>query len=678
MFSVAIDIGGTFTDVVISDQRNKFFISKTPSTPKDPSISFIEAIKIALNLADTNPELIELVLHGSTIATNSILENDFSKTALITTDGFKHILEIGRAEIPREENLYSWKKPMRPIFTKDIFEISERTNKNGKVEKKINLKELKQIIKKLINEKYISIAVVFLHSYLNSNNEKYVLKEIKKHFSHYTLSSEVLPIFREYERLSVTLLNALIQPIVGNYIKNILLKLKNLNINSPLFIMKSNGGVFSPDEASKFGIHMALSGPAAGTKGAAFLGKMVGLENLITIDIGGTSADISVINSGEPKIKNATKIAENPLSLSVVDIHTIGAGGGSIASVAQNGAIIVGPKSAGADPGPASYGKGGELPTVTDANLILGRIPPHLLDGSVSLDIVAAKKSMLKYIAKPLGTNIYEASLGIIDIINENMNNALRLMSVEKGLDPSNYVLTSFGGAGPIHGCSLLRLLSAKCLFIPRFPGTLCANGLLSTDLVYDFVLTRIQKSNNYNFKEMEIIFNNLLKNAETRFLKDKVLKSNQKIIRSVDLRYTDQGNELNVEFPSGKIDQKLIDLILSNFHKLHKSLYTFSNDNKPVDFVNFRLKAIGKRNYLLPPKIEFSKNKKPSINGVRQVYIENGEKKEIPIFFRDYLKANHEIIGPAIIEQLDSTTFILSNQIGKVDIFGNILVKEI
>ena len=678
MYSIAIDIGGTFTDIIISDGKDNFSIAKVPSTPFDPSISFINAVELALKLEKINASKIDTVFHGSTVATNAIIEKKFSKTALLTTKGFRHIFEIGRGEIPREKNLYSWTKPKRPILAKDIYEIDERINKYGKIEKSINIKYLNKLIKHLVKEKYLSIAIVFIHSYLNSNNEKIISKELKNHFSKISISSEVLPIFREYERTSVTVLNALIQPIVGNYIEKITSKMKELQINSPLFIMKSNGGVYPPDEAKNFGIHMALSGPAAGTKGAAFLGKMIGLKNLITIDIGGTSADVSIINNYNPQIKTSTKINENPLPLPVIDIHTIGAGGGSIASVTENGSIVVGPNSAGADPGPASYGKGGKLPTVTDANLILGRIPPYLLGGKIKLDIKAAEKAIDKYVAKPLGTNIYQAAIGIIDIINENMNNALKLMSVEKGLDPANYALAAFGGAGPIHGGFLLRLLAAKCLFIPRYPGILCANGLLSTDLIYDFVITRIQKSNNYNFLEMDKIFSQLTIKAKERFAKDNVSKINQRFIRSIDLKYSGQGNELNVEFPSGKINSNIINKVINNFHNLHKKLYTFSNLNKSVDIVNFRIKAIGKRDYFYPPKIKKAKTKQPDFSRRRSVYAENGKLKNIPVFDKENLFANHEVIGPAIIEQEDSTIFILKNQQGRVDLFGNILVKEI
>ena len=452
-FSIAIDIGGTFTDSVIANKKGKVFkVAKTASTPSNPSQGFIKSVTKVLKLADVDPSSVEVVLHGSTVVTNAILENKGAKTALITTKGFRHVLEIGRAEIPRESNLYGWIKPNRPIKPRDIFEVSERIRYDGTIFLPLDISNLNDIVKVLKEENYDAVAISLIHSYANPTHEKQLGRELSKLLPNIeiSLSFEVLPIFREYERAMATVINASVQPIVSSYMKELTSELACLKINAPLFIMKSNGGIFTPKEAAKYGVHMALSGPAAGMSGAAYTGSIAGYKNLITIDMGGTSADVALVKGGMLQTSTGARINHQPLALPIIDIHTIGAGGGSIASVAKNGAILVGPESAGATPGPAAYNLGGTHPTVTDANLILGRIPPHLLGGTVLLDKNAAYKAIDEFVAKPLGTNVIEASLGIIKIVNETMHGALKLMSVERGLDPADFILTAFGGAGPV------------------------------------------------------------------------------------------------------------------------------------------------------------------------------------------------------------------------------------
>jgi len=451
-FSIAIDIGGTFTDSVIANKNGKIFkVAKTASTPANPSEGFMKSVAKVLKLAGVDPSSVEVVLHGSTVVTNAILENKSARTALITTKGFRHVLEIGRAEIPRESNLYGWVKPNRPIKPRDIFEVPERIRYDGTVSLPLDISNLSQIVKIICEDNYDAVAISLMHSYANPSHEKQLGKELRKLLPdiEISLSFEVLPIFREYERAMATVINASVQPIVGSYMKKLTAELKGLKINAPLFIMKSNGGIFTPKEAAKFGVHMALSGPAGGMSGAAYTGSIAGHKNLITIDMGGTSADVALVKDGLLQTSTGARINNQPLALPIIDIHTIGAGGGSIASVAKNGAILVGPESAGATPGPAAYNQGGLRPTVTDANLILGRIPPHLLGGTVPLDEKAAYKAIDEFVAKPLGTNVIEASLGIIKIVNETMLGALKLMSVERGLNPADFVLTAFGGAGP-------------------------------------------------------------------------------------------------------------------------------------------------------------------------------------------------------------------------------------
>ncbi len=679
-FSIAIDIGGTFTDSVIANKKgNVFKVAKTASTPSNPSQGFIKSVTNVLKLADVNPSSVEVVLHGSTVVTNAILENKGAKTALITTKGFRHVLEIGRAEIPRESNLYGWIKPNRPIKPRDIFEVSERIRYDGTIFLPLDISNLNDIVKVLKEENYDAVAISLIHSYANPTHEKQLGRELSKLLPNIeiSLSFEVLPIFREYERAMATVINASVQPIVSSYMKELTSELACLKINAPLFIMKSNGGIFTPKEAAKYGVHMALSGPAAGMSGAAYTGSIAGYKNLITIDMGGTSADVALVKGGMLQTSTGARINHQPLALPIIDIHTIGAGGGSIASVAKNGAILVGPESAGATPGPAAYNLGGTRPTVTDANLILGRIPPHLLGGTVLLDKNAAYKAIDEFVAKPLGTNVIEASLGIIKIVNETMHGALKLMSVERGLDPADFILTAFGGAGPVHGGDLMRLLSASGLLIPRYPGILCANGLLTTDLKYDFALTKLQRANKYDYNAMNLVFEDLEKSAQLRLSEDRVSLDRRVINRAVDLRYAGQGTELTVSFPQGLVTKETTQVAVKKFHDLHKQLYTFSDDNSPVEIINLRVQALGKSDHIGPPLIMKSESIEPKRKSVRRVVIDQTGYEDVSVFDRESLLNGHEILGPAIIDQLDSTTLILRNQKLKVDKFGNLLIRE-
>ena len=679
-FSIAIDIGGTFTDSVIANKKgNVFKVAKTASTPSNPSQGFIKSVTNVLKLADVNPSSVEVVLHGSTVVTNAILENKGAKTALITTKGFRHVLEIGRAEIPRESNLYGWIKPNRPIKPRDIFEVSERIRYDGTIFLPLDISNLNDIVKVLKEENYDAVAISLIHSYANPTHEKQLGRELSKLLPNIeiSLSFEVLPIFREYERAMATVINASVQPIVSSYMKELTSELACLKINAPLFIMKSNGGIFTPKEAAKYGVHMALSGPAAGMSGAAYTGSIAGYKNLITIDMGGTSADVALVKGGMLQTSTGARINHQPLALPIIDIHTIGAGGGSIASVAKNGAILVGPESAGATPGPAAYNLGGTRPTVTDANLILGRIPPHLLGGTVLLDKNAAYKAIDEFVAKPLGTNVIEASLGIIKIVNETMHGALKLMSVERGLDPADFILTAFGGAGPVHGGDLMRLLSASGLLIPRYPGILCANGLLTTDLKYDFALTKLQRANKYDYNAMNLVFEDLEKSAQLRLSEDRVSLDRRVINRAVDLRYAGQGTELTVSFPQGLVTKETTQVAVKKFHDLHKQLYTFSDDNSPVEIINLRVQALGKSDHIGPPLIMKSESIEPKTKSVRRVVIDQTGYEDVSVFDRESLLNGHEILGPAIIDQLDSTTLILRDQKLKVDKFGNLLIRE-
>jgi N-methylhydantoinase A len=680
-FALALDVGGTFTDVILADRRSgQFTVTKSSSVPSDPANGFFGGVDKILALAKVAPKDVSVVLHGSTLATNAILEAKGARTGLLTTRGFRHVLEIGRADIPRKANLYGWVKPKRPVPPRHVFEVSERVLTDGTVHVPLAEAELADIAKQIRDEDLAAVAIVFLNSFANPAHEKRsetVLREMLLGVE-IAISSDVLPIFREYERTLATVINASVQPLTGRYVKRLSQGLDERKIASPFFIMKSNGGVFPPTEAARQPVYLALSGPAAGARGAAHIGRIAGYNDLITIDMGGTSADVALIRGGEPVTATSGRVGEFPLALPIVDIHAIGAGGGSIAAVGPEGALTVGPESAGADPGPAAYGKGGRRATVTDANLVLGRVPPHLLDGEIALHRAEAEAAILRDVAAPLGVSLEDAARGIVEIVDNNMVGALKVMSVERGLAPSDFTLCAFGGAGPVHGSRLMRLLGTPRLLIPRHPGILCAMGLLATDLKYDFAVTRLQRSGRYDLEAIESTLGELEQQAHARLENDGVPQDRRQVIRAADLRYAHQGVEISVPIGEGRMTQAVADDLVNRFHEQHQQLYTFADRKAPVELVNLRVYANGLMDHVRLPEIKRAQaGEKPVPAGTRPAAPEGSVIAEVPVYRREHLLAGHVVEGPAIVDQLDCTTVVLAGQIATVDRFANLVIEE-
>ena len=441
-----------------------------------------------------------------------------------------------------------------------------------------------------------AVAIVFLHAYANDQHEQEaaaIVQAVCPDVS-VSLSSQVLPVFREYERAMATVLNASLQPLVSRYIDKLESGLTDHGVKSPLLIMQSNGGVCGPQTAARLPVHLALSGPAAGAIGASALSQLAGYPDAICIDMGGTSADVCLIREGQPSMTNEGEIGEFPLQVPMTDIHTIGAGGGSIATATALGSLTVGPRSAGAYPGPACYGQGGTEPTVTDANLLLGRIPPYLLDGEVPLHVDLAHRAIADRIATPLGMDVYEAAAGIIQIVNNNMVGALRVVSVEKGYDPRNFALVAFGGAGPLHGGQLAELLGTPWVLIPPYPGILSALGLLSTDLHHDAVRTFVQRGPDYDVAGMEALYQAMQSEAIAHLTRDGIHAAQQTFTRLADLRYAKQGFEITVAFPAPTVTEAAVHQLVDAFHQRHEQLYTYAAPDTPVEIINLRLRALG------------------------------------------------------------------------------------
>ena len=677
--ALALDIGGTFTDVILIERAGAgLWTTKTASVPSDPSRAFFNGVDKVLAQAAVEAGAVTTVFHGSTVATNAILEGKGARTGMLVSDGFKFVLEIGRAEVPRKENLYAWVKPKRPVPPRLIVEAPERIGLDGEVVIPLDEAACREAARRLATLKVEAVAIVFLRAYANPVHERRaaeILREVLPEVD-ISISTDVLPVFREYERGMATALNASVQPLVGRYIGRLRHGLDTRGIDGPFYIMKSNGGVFSPDQAARQSVEMALSGPAAGAQGAAYVGRLAGINDIISIDMGGTSADVTLIRDGRPSRTIDGEVGPYPLSIPIVDIHTIGAGGGSIASVTDQGGLMVGPKSAGADPGPACYGKGGTQPTVTDANLVLGRIPNHLLDGEITIDPDLALEAIRRQVADPLGLDPIEGALGILAIVNNNMVGALKVVSVERGLDPRDFTLSAFGGAGPVHGGALARLLGAKRLMVPHYPGILSAIGLLATDLQYDFVRTRVQRAPHYDAAVIADCYRELLTKAEARLVAEGVPEDRRRYHRSADLRYAGQGVEITVPFTGDAIGDVSIARLVEDFHDLHERLYTFADREARVEIINFRVTATGVMDKVALPELARS-DARPTASRERQVHMGRAGFETVPVYRRETLLAGQSFEGPAIVDQLDATTVILPDQIVSVEPHGSLIVTE-
>jgi N-methylhydantoinase A len=679
-YALALDVGGTFTDVMLMCRESgQIWTTKTPSTPSDPSAGFFAGVEKMLQRSGVAAETIAYVFHGSTVATNAILEGKGAKTGMLTTAGFQSVLEIGRHDIPRRANLYAWVKPARPVPPRRIMEVQERLLLDGSVATPLHAAGCREAAQQLCDMGVEAIAIVFLHAYANPAHEQQaaaIMQDVCPHLP-LSLSSTVLPVFREYERAMATVLNASLQPLVSRYVSQLESGLRTRGIGGPLLIMQSNGGVFSPHAAAQQPVHMALSGPAAGALGAGAIARLTDHPDAICIDMGGTSADVCLIQAGRPTVTYEGEVGVFPLQVPMTDIHTIGAGGGSIAAVSAQGSLTVGPHSAGAMPGPACYNQGGTTPTVTDANLLLGRIPPYLLGGEVPLNIDRARQAIADQIATPLGLDLYEAAAGMVRIVNNNMVGALRVVSVEKGHDPRHFALVAFGGAGPMHAGQLAELLGASTVIIPPHPGILSALGLLSTDLQHDAVRTFVQRGPVYDSTGMEAVYRTMHAEATARLAAEGIPEARQTFQRLADLRYARQGFEITVEFPANEVSESAVQQLITRFHRRHEQLYTYAATDTPVEIVNLRLRAVGRMDKLALPTLDaVPTGTVPAITQSRPVYFVASGFVETPVFARHALRAGHTIHGPAIIEQLDTTTVIYPGHQATVDAYGNLLMR--
>ncbi|GAB7005466.1 hydantoinase/oxoprolinase family protein [Nocardioides sp. AN3] len=674
---IGIDVGGTFTDIVLLDTSNGTLkITKVPSTPSNPSIGLLDGIDSILELAGARLSDVESIVHGTTVVTNLLLERNGAPTALITTEGFRDVLEIGRQKRQKLYDLFQ-DKPEVLVPGRWRWEVAERVSANGDVVTRLDEEAVLTLARRAVEEGIESIAVIFLHSYVNPVHERRAAELIHSVSPdlHVSLSCDVNPEFREFERSSTTVANAYAMPRVARYMTDVRVGLAAREDNPGFLVMQSNGGVATPELVAERPVNSALSGPSGGVIGSAFTAGLAGISNVITMDMGGTSCDVAVILDGEPRMTTEGDIDGRPLRTQMVDMHTVGAGGGSIGWVDSGGALRVGPASAGADPGPACYGRGGTLATVTDANLVLGRIEPAtFLGGRMQLDAAAAEEAVAA-LAAEAGLSVEETAAGIVRIAEANMMNAVRLVSLQRGYDPRDFVLMAFGGAGPLHAAAMARELRVPRVLVPLGSSALSALGCLVADIRHDYTTTLRVTSADADPADLGRAYGDLEADGHADLDRQGVPRDGRDMIRRADMRYEGQAYELTVPFPAGEVDGASIRAAAKAFHQEHARAYGHSAEGEPVEFVNLRVTAVAPGTSLdLSEVAGGSEPDRDAYLGARPVVLPDGPGKA-DVWRREALRGGNVIEGPALVEAEDTSILLLAGDRLVADGFGNLII---
>lgn len=680
-YRIAIDIGGTFTDyVAMNEETGELTVTKASSTPKNFADGVMDAIeKGGISLEEAN-----YIVHGSTIVINALTERKGAKTALITTKGYRDVLEIGRANRTDLYNYYYTKpKPFVPRMYR--FEVEERMDKDGNVLVPLNEEQVKNIAAKCKKEGIEAIAVCLLHSYANSEHEEKIKEILMDELPgiEISISSEVIKEWREYERTNTTVFNAYVKPAASRYLDTLKERMKNKGLKIEPYAMQSNGGTATFEMAKINPINIIESGPVGGVIGANELGKIINEKNIITFDIGGTTAKTSLIYNNEVKITTDYRLEQTPIysgypvKAPIVDIIEIGAGGGSIAWIDSVGNLKVGPRSAGADPGPACYDRGNMEPTLTDANMIAGRIDPdRFLGGKFPINIKKSYEAVKK-IADYYKITVEEAARGIIRIANNNMMNALKLVSVRKGYDPREFIMVAMGGNGAIHSPALGKELKVKKIVIPRYPAVFSAWGMLMTDLRQDFIQTRITKACDDNIELVNEIYDSMIDRALELYENHGIKKEDIIIVKSADIRYVGQEHTVKTPVPANILGSRDMVTIRDNFENLHEQYYTFKLPDSPIEFVNFNITAFGKVKKAEIKPLKIIGKPEDAVRCRNVVDYDEYGKIEVPVYIREKLGAGSEIKGPAIVEEETSVTVLYPDQRLHVDEYGNLIIEE-
>jgi len=677
---IGIDSGGTFTDVCLfDDATGEVAVWKVPSTPDDPSRAIAKGTQEGTQRVGAKPSEVAYFGHGTTVGTNALIQHRGVKTGLITTEGFRDLIEIGRQKRPDLYDLQVDKAP--PLVTRDMrFGVDERLRHDGSVEIALDEEGVRKAARALKAAGVKAVAIGFLYGFVNPAHEqaakRIVLEEIPEAFV--CASHEVAPEFREYERISTAVVNSYLGPVMHNYIRRLADRLKELGLTTTPHLTQSNGGVIGFDMAARLPVRTVLSGPSTGVVAAQAIGAMTGIANLITFDMGGTSSDVALLRNGEAKLASEATVHGYPIKAPMLDIHTVGAGGGSLAAIDSGGLLKVGPRSAGADPGPVCYDRGATEPAVTDANVVLQTLnPTHLLGGRMPIRQDLAKEAIGR-LAEIIGLDVMATAQGIISVVTANMAKAIRVVSVQRGHDPRDYALVAFGGAGPLHAARLAKELEMKRIVVPRNPGIGCALGLLLTDLRANFATTRLATLGDGVIGDMAEIFRGLEAQALHWFGEEKVAPIDRTLRRTADLRYHGQNYELSIDVPEGPINAATIAALAEGFGEAHKRLYGFVAEGEAVQIVTYRAEAIG-----FVPKAEFrpqadaGPDASAAVIGRREVWFpEAGGFVDTPIYDREKLKSGNRFAGPAIVEQMDATTVLLPGMVATVEPYLNLILE--
>jgi N-methylhydantoinase A len=681
-YQLGVDVGGTFTDLLlIEEATGQTFTAKVPSTPQDSSQGVLNGIERICGLAGIEPTAIGAVMHGTTVATNTVLTGSGARVGLVTTKGYKQVLQIARSYVPGGLGgwvIFNKSDPLAPLEL--TIEADERMGAKGEIVDALNEAKLREDLGKLRGEGIEALTVSLMNAYANGEHEVRVRKIAEEIMPGVpvSISSEVVPEMYEYERTETTVVNSYIRPVVSTYIENLFAELDARMKGVQLHILRSDGGLASAEAAKSTPVNLLMSGPAGGVSGAIWMAKQAGYENLLTFDMGGTSTDVALIQDGVAQTRRETRVADVTVRASSVDVRTVGAGGGSIAYVPElTKALRVGPQSAGAEPGPAAYGKGGEEPTVTDANVVLGYLPADAkLGGDMQLDRQAAERAV-KTVADAMGLPLKAAAEGIINIVNENMFGALRLVSVEQGFDPRDFALVGFGGAGPLHVNALGKLMNSWPVIVPPGPGVLCAYGDATTRVRNEASRTFVRRFSETSDAEVKGILEELAAQAAEALDAEGVPRAEQTTLYQIDLRYAGQGMRLTVDMAPEDFARGGLEEAGRRFDDMHEQLFTFRLDAQR-ELYNLRALVQGRESFVAAGRLEHG-NGDASHAAYEQttVFVDGGD-HTARIYERGKLRAGDRITGPAIVTEMDSTTLILPGHAGEVDEIGNIIIRPL
>ena len=679
-YRLGVDVGGTFTDLLLIDERSgDVFTAKVPSTPHDSSVGVLSGIEKVCKNAGIDPNKITHFMHGTTVATNTVLTGSGAKVGLVTTKGYRQVLQIARSFVPGGLGgwvIYNKSLPLAPLAL--TIEADERIGSRGEIVRKLDEAKLRRDLKALSKKGIEALTISLINSFANGDHEVQVAKIAKQVMPDIpiSLSSEIVPEMQEYERTLTTVANSYVRPKVETYVRNLHRQLQKTMSKVQLHILRSDGGLASAKAAEAYPVNLLMSGPAGGVSGAVWVAQQAGFRNLLTFDMGGTSTDVCLVQDGKAQLRRETTVGDVVVRASSVDVRTVGAGGGSIAKVPDlTKALRVGPESAGAVPGPAAYNRGGTLPTVTDANVVLGYLPSGevRLGGDMKLRRDLAEKAV-QATADALGISLKQAASGIIDIVNENMYGALRLVSVEKGYDARDFALIAFGGAGPLHANALGKLMGSWPVIIPPGPGVLCAYGDATTRVRDEASRTFIRRFGETSAKEVSKIFRALASDASKTLDNEGIPKADQSASYQVDIRYHGQGLLLTVDLEIEEFESRGLDGIAERFDEMHRQLFTFA---LPLDkeLVNLRAVAQGKPTNVKAMRVEKGGESPSAAATAKLKLYVDGKDQDATLYDRAKLKSGNVVKGPAIVLEMDSTTLILPGHIGSVDDWGNILI---